>query len=135
MIKRIFSSIVFFSIIIFTACNSHSQEESIIKPILSEFQEAGISLKEKTEKSPSFSFSGSDEKHYEFNGGNIYLIYTFGNKDRIVDKLTTLFAEAEFPYGVKSLYTDKFIIVFIASSEHLDTKEKIENIFPKIKED
>lgn len=127
---------MFFSIIILTACNSNSQEESIIKPILSEFQDAGFSLKEKTEKSPSFSFSGSDEKHYEFNRGNIYLKYNFGNnKDRIANKLTTLFAEAEFPYGVKSLYTDKFIVVFIASSETLDTKEKIENIFQKIKED
>jgi hypothetical protein len=127
---------VFFSIIILTACNSISQEESIIKPILGEFQEAGISLKETTKKSPSFSFSGSDEKHYEFNGGNIYLIYNFGNKDRIVDKLTTLFAEAEFPYGFKDLYTDKFIIIFLANSDSKDlgTFEKIESIFQKLKD-
>ncbi|MBP3951821.1 hypothetical protein [Bacillus suaedae] len=134
MIKRIFERIVLFSIIVLAACNMNSQSESILNPILSEFQEAGITLKEETEKAKTFSFPGSDEKYYEFKDGYVYLIYNFDSKEVIIDKLTTIFAEAEFPYDVNSLYTYQFIIIFIASSENPDIAEKIESIFQKLKD-
>lgn len=133
MIKRVFQRILLCSIIVLSACNMNSQAKTIVGPILSEFHEAGITLDEKTEKSKTFNFSGSDEKHYEFKGGYVYLIYNFGSKEVIIDKLTTIFAEAEFPYGVNSLYTDQFIIIFIASNENPDISENIESIFQKLK--
>ncbi|WP_345239410.1 hypothetical protein [Pontibacillus salipaludis] len=124
---------MFFSLIILSACNSNSHIESIVEPILSEFQETGIILNEKKEKSKAFTFAGSDEKHYEFNGGTVYLLFDFGSKkDRIVGKLTTLFAEAEFPYGVNSLYTDNFILVFTANSYNVEIEEKVDYIFQTI---
>ncbi|WP_156969190.1 hypothetical protein [Pontibacillus chungwhensis] len=90
-------------------------------------------MNEKTEKSKIFTFAGSDEKHYDFNGGSVYILYDFGSKDRIVDKLKTILAETEFPYGVNSLYTDQFIIVFIANDGNREVEEKVEYIFKKIK--
>ncbi|MCT2535185.1 hypothetical protein NC661_11760 [Aquibacillus koreensis] len=133
MFKRFFYIILLSFQVILSACNSDSHVESIVKPIKGMFGESGIQLQEKEEKSNTFTFSGSDEEHYTFNDGNIYLLYNFSNRDRVAEQLTTVFAEEEFPYGVSRLKTEQFIIIFIADSESNDTKEKIESVFQELK--
>lgn len=125
---------MFFTIITLSACGSDSHHDSILDPILCEFVDAGITLKEQGNKSETFTFFGSDEKHYEFNEGTIYLLYNFKNRESVIENLTKVFAETEFPYHVDKLYTDKFIIIFVANSDNSNTKKKVEKIFQKLEE-
>ena|SRR5690606_33443265 len=118
-----------------TGCESN--EDAIVSNLVSEFETHGIEWKEKENLSKTFNFRGSKTKQYEFNGGSIYVIYGFEGKETIkktiLDELTKHFAETEYPYDVKSLYTDSFHLIFIANSNDSDTKKTIESIFQTIK--
>ena len=114
-----------------------SKEDAIVSNVVNEFENNGIQLKEKEPLSKSFNFTGSKTKQYEFSGGVVYLIYGFEGKDTIkeiiLEKLTGHFAETEYPYSVKKLYTDTFQLIFIANSDDPQTASAIDTIFQSIK--
>ncbi|TYS62607.1 hypothetical protein FZC76_20450 [Sutcliffiella horikoshii] len=118
MLKRFYFCILTFSILFLSGCSSNTQEETVVKPILNEFEEAGVTLKEREKNSDLFTFSGSDEKQYGVEGGSIYIIYGYSDKEKIMEELRKVFAETEFQYPPKSLYTDKFCIIYIKKSEN-----------------
>ncbi|QFT89785.1 hypothetical protein FIU87_14070 [Bacillus sp. THAF10] len=129
MLKIFYFFILIFPILFLSACSSNTLQETVVKPIIDEFEEAGIKLKEREEYSNLFSISGSDEKQYEVDGGSIYLIYGYSNKEKIMEELTRIFAETEFQYPPESLYTDKFCIIYIRKSDYEVFDQKIDTLF------
>ncbi|NMH74768.1 hypothetical protein HF078_16945 [Bacillus sp. RO2] len=129
MLKRFYCYIMTLSIILLSACSSNGQEEAVVKPILNEFEKAGIPLTEREKYNELVIFSGSNEKQYEVESGNIYLIYGYSNKEKITEELRKIFAETEFEYPPKSLYSDKFCIIYIKNSDNEVIDKKIDALF------
>ncbi|QHE53358.1 hypothetical protein [Pontibacillus sp. HMF3514] len=76
------------------------------KHVKSVFKEVGIVFEEQTNTSKTFTVSGADEKQFKFEGGTIYLIYDYEEKEKIIDQLNKVLAETEFPFSVKKLYKE-----------------------------
>lgn len=119
-------------IFILSSCSFNSESSPVPKHVKSEFKEVGIVLKEQTKPSETFTVSGADAKQYEFEGGTIYLIYDFEDKERMIDQLKKVLAETEFPFTVKKLYKENFSMIYVPTRNDTKIDKKIQAVISKL---
>jgi len=120
-------------ILILSSCSSNSESSTIPKHVKSEFNEVGIVLKEQPKLSKIFTVSGADEKQFEFEGGTIYLIYDYQDKERTISQLKKALAETEYPFTVKKLYKETFSMIYVPTRNDAETDQKIQDVISKLK--
>jgi hypothetical protein len=119
---------------IISGCSYNNETTNIvIENVLSAFDEEGIELTEKEDKSRTFKYPNSKEENYKFDGGTIYLFYGFDQTKQIEEKIRATLAETEFLYPPQVSYYDKFVIIFMPNTDNIEITEKVNLVFDTLK--
>lgn len=130
--KRLF--IFLATIMLVSACSDNQEEVQLKEKIISAFQEEGIHLEVREEKSKDFDFPESKEEIYEFDGGSVYLFYSFGNREKIEEQVKGNLAEMEFTYSPEVYYYDDFAIIYFSQTDNQELNEKVRKALEKLKD-
>lgn len=119
---------------IIAGCSYSNETTNIVKEyILTRFEEEGIELTIKEDKSRTFDYPNSKEENYQFNGGTICLFYGFDQTKQIKEKIRATLAETEYLYVPQVFFYDKFAIIFIPKADNIEITEKVNLVFDSLK--
>lgn len=130
---KLYTLIALFTFI--SGCSVNARTANSIKEnVLSAFEEEGMELTGKKDKSNTFDYPNLKEDIYEFDGGRIhFLYYGFDHTKQIEATIRATLAEAEFLYPPRVSYYDKYAIIFMPNAKNIEITEKVDLVFDRLK--
>ncbi|MBP2241587.1 hypothetical protein J2Z40_002150 [Cytobacillus eiseniae] len=127
-------SILIMAVMITSSCSFNDETTNmIIENVRSAFEEEGMELIVKEDKSETFNYPISKEAKYKFEGGTIYLFYGFNETKQIEGNIRATLAVTEFTYPPQVAYYDNFAIIFMPNTDRNKISEKVYLVLERLK--